>query len=254
MNLHAQDCEMYNTGKEPCHGNLVFDHCSFKDYKHLNYNQFIWNYVKDMYPNSINDLIFNKHDLKSFKCLSSTPESQIFEIKINKAEVKIEFKFSQENIIFGNDSLLNSTKFVSMLALKDSLNSNFIGNIPQDARVKYELLNEINILGKKNQKINIDNIKLKILNINRIYFSNSYKPIEVYYSPKRNKYYCYLYFLEWDGYSLEATPNSSKPISGLSDILKLIIDPDTGECNIIYSPFKYFYYYGWEDCVNFWPF
>lgn len=252
---YAQDCETLNNGNELCKGKIVYEHCSFKKYFGLTYYEFIRDYVKSNYPDSEKEIVFTNSSLWPFKCNISSPELQIFEATINKRRIKIEFYFSHHNIIFGDDSLLKNYNMATNLALEDSMNCSIIGQVPQDSRVKFEQLDSLFVInGSQRKQINIAKINSKIININRTYLTNGYRPIEVYYSAKKNKLYCYLYFLEWDNNFTDVLPNSSKPIVGPSDVIKLCINPQNGDYNYIYCPFKYFFYYGWDNCPNFWPF
>lgn len=251
----SQDCDVIQTDVAPCSGKLLYEHCSFKKYYKSSYVEFIKDYIKNNYPNTENDVVFSNSSLLPLKCKISSPEIQIFESKINRTNIKIEFYFSQHNLIFGDDSLLNNYNMAANLALEDSMNSSIIGQVPQDSRVKFEQLDSIFVIkGSQKKQINIAKINSKIININRTYLTNGYRPIEVYYSHKRDKIYCYLYFLEWDTKYPYDSPNSSKPIVGVSDVLKLIIDPSNGNTNFIFCPHKYFFWFGWDDCPNFWPF
>jgi hypothetical protein len=244
------------TNSEPCDGNLFYEGSEIKDCIGLNYYDCIRKYIEESNPKTLKDLNFSAKNLYPINSLYNSPSINIF---MNKSKccknISFEFYFSQHGIIFTYyDSILLDFGISPVLALEDSLNSKVFGNLPYDSRVKYELLDSIVMFqGNKRISLNLNLLKAKIINVNRVYKSNSLRPIEIYFNKRTNKYYIYLYFLSWN-FNDEFKPNNSIISNGFSDIIKLIVDPNSGNINFINVPIKILTYYGWFDCPNFWPF
>jgi hypothetical protein len=172
------------TNAKPCTGELLWIDNHVKEYNGLNYQECIKKLVQLNNPQALKYLNFDPSGLHKVKQIVNSPNASIFIHKTRKFKsIQIQLCFSQHGMIFSpNDSILFDFGIVPESALSDSLGCAIIGNLPYDSRITYELLDSIVlVVGDKLINVNLEKLNGKLININRIYLTNSQNHLKFYF-------------------------------------------------------------------------
>jgi len=246
-----------------CSGKIFIMDNSWFEYPYIYYKDFISTYIHLNFKNNSKYISLNKDGLIKFNTVYSFSSAAKYSGQIGDDSISIFLNFKerlfsfdikyldsiQERFITLGDTIPPSTNFHS--ELKKKIGHDFYGYPDKAKELKINFLSSIRIQNGDDSYEVSDSIFDYMLNPNITESYRSYRPIEVYYSLKTEKFYIYIFGIP----CCKDVEDQMKYITGSSYLTKLIVDPYGKEkIRHITVPGGLLGNYGWMECSDFWAF
>jgi len=253
------------SGFEDCSGKVIWLTKEWKKYAEVNYYSFKREYVLRNSPKNIAYFHDDTNTLKKFKEDFKFENLVSYTGFIDTVQTRINIYLSSKRYFideskFDDSMVMRDPKdFTSFpLELERAIGHEFYGGVEGDSIVDINFIDSIKVFSKCKNILFTDSILSKLCNPNITGQYNSYKPLEIYYSPTYERIYIYVMgMIELPNGDVSDTDGTLPDVygGGGSYISKIIIDPkDNKDIQNITMPGIYLWSYGWPRCADFWAF
>lgn len=264
--LKGQHGYPYRSGFDDCSGKVVWITKEWKRFPEVEYDRFLSSYLN---MTSQNGLPFRYDDTSAFIRFKEEIRFSNFVSfagTINNHNISLNIYLSKKRFQVDN-SLYDLTEMVMKdtqdwtsypMELQKAIGHDFYGLPLEDSILDICFIDSIKVITGNSSILIEDPIFGKLCNPNISDFYGSYKSIEVYYSPNKDRIYVYVMGqisspnLDWNGED-KFEPDLYQNLS--SYISKIVINPtDRSDIKNITIPGFYLWSYGWPRCKDFWSF
>lgn len=264
--VNGQNNFPYKSGFDDCTGKVVWVTKAWKKFPEIDYDRFLSSYLNKTSSNGLpyryNDtstLIQFKREISFSNFISFVSEVNFKNIRLNVYLSKK--RYQVDNTLYDvTEMVMKDTQYWTSypMELKKAIGHDFFGLPPEDSIIDISFIDSIKVFTGNSFFLIEDPILGKLCNPNISDYYGSYKPIEVYYSPIKDRIYIYVMGqiyaqnLDWNGKD-KFEPDLYENLN--SYVSKIIINPkDISDVKNITIPGFYLWSYGWPRCKDFWPF